>query len=75
MNALTRQEIAQLDAPVVRFELNGREIEAPAGTLVRFEPDERHSVSSELGARLLLLLAPWPGIGHYRGAKEAGTTG
>ncbi len=30
MNALTRHEIARLDAPVVRFELNGREVEARA---------------------------------------------
>ncbi len=37
------------------------------GTLVRFEPDERHSLRSEGGARLLLVLAPWPGDGHYRG--------
>ncbi len=38
---------------------------APAGTLVMFEPAERHSVSSATGARLLLLLAPWPAEGHY----------
>jgi quercetin dioxygenase-like cupin family protein len=37
------------------------------GTLVRFEPDERHALSSPDGARVLLLLAPWPGEGHYRG--------
>ena len=36
-------------------------------TLFRFDPDERHSVSSDDGARILLLLAPWPGAGHYRG--------
>src|SRR4030095_9684277 len=30
MNALTRSEIASLDAKLVRFELNGRVIEAPA---------------------------------------------
>ena len=30
MNAITRNEIAQLDAPVVRFELNGREVQARA---------------------------------------------
>lgn len=35
------------------------------GTLVTFAPGERHAVSSEHGARLLLLLAPWPGDGHY----------
>ena len=38
---------------------------AGVGTLVMFEPGERHSVSSEAGARLLLLLAPWPADGHY----------
>jgi quercetin dioxygenase-like cupin family protein len=38
---------------------------AGAGTLVMFEPGERHSVSSVTGARFLLLLAPWPAEGHY----------
>jgi quercetin dioxygenase-like cupin family protein len=42
-------------------------LDAEAGTLFVFDPTERHSVSSEAGARLLLLLAPWPGEGHYRG--------
>lgn len=53
----------------------GDEIEAPAGTLVRFEPDERHSVSSDAGARILLLLAPWPGPGHYRGEEKSAQVG
>lgn len=39
------------------------------GTMVRFRPDERHSVTSADGARVLLLLAPWPGDGHYRGER------
>ena len=30
-----------------------------------FDPGERHSVSSVGGARLLLVLAPWPADGHY----------
>jgi quercetin dioxygenase-like cupin family protein len=38
---------------------------ARAGTLVMFEPGERHSVTSAAGSRLLLLLAPWPAGGHY----------
>lgn len=42
-------------------------VEAGAGTLLRFEPRERHQLASRDGARLLLLLAPWPGPGHYRG--------
>jgi quercetin dioxygenase-like cupin family protein len=41
-------------------------IEAPAGTLAHFEPNERHSVASDDGAKILLLLAPWPGPGHFR---------
>lgn len=45
----------------------GETAEAPAGTLAHFEPDERHSVASESGTKILLLLAPWPGPGHYRG--------
>jgi quercetin dioxygenase-like cupin family protein len=36
-----------------------------AGTLVTFAPGERHALSSDTGARVLLLLAPWPGDGHY----------
>jgi quercetin dioxygenase-like cupin family protein len=45
------------------------EIEAPAGTLAHFEPNERHSVASDGGAKVLLLLAPWPGPGHFRGSS------
>ena len=36
----------------------------------RFEANERHAVASDGGARILLLLAPWPGEGHYRGGGE-----
>jgi quercetin dioxygenase-like cupin family protein len=50
-----------------RIEAGGESTTAGAGTLVAFEPDERHSVASDTGARLLLVLAPWPGEGHYRG--------
>jgi quercetin dioxygenase-like cupin family protein len=52
----------------VRIGAGGEDVEAPAGTLAHFDPDERHSVSSTDGARILLLLAPWPGAGHYRGS-------
>jgi quercetin dioxygenase-like cupin family protein len=50
-----------------RIETDGDAVRAVAGDLFRFDPDERHSISTEGGARLLLMLAPWPGIGHYRG--------
>jgi quercetin dioxygenase-like cupin family protein len=45
-------------------------IAAEPGMLFFFEPDERHGVSTAEGARLLLLLAPWPGEGHYRGEQK-----
>ena len=42
-------------------------VDAGPGTLAFFEPDERRVISSAEGARLLMLLSPWPGEGHYRG--------
>jgi quercetin dioxygenase-like cupin family protein len=51
----------------VRVEAGGEPLDAQPGVLVVFEPEERHSVSSVTGARILLFLAPWPGAGHYRG--------
>jgi quercetin dioxygenase-like cupin family protein len=44
---------------------DGESVEAAPGTLATFEPGERHSVSSESGARVLLLLAPWPAEDHF----------
>ena len=57
------------------FRAGSEEVKAAAGTLVRFEPDERHSVHTEGGAKLLLLFAPWPGPGHYRGEEKAQSVG
>ncbi|HZT93322.1 MAG TPA: cupin domain-containing protein [Gaiellaceae bacterium] len=58
----------------VRVEAGDEAVDAEAGVLFHFEPDEEHSVTSDSGARLLLLLAPWPGEGHYRG-ERAGQSG
>jgi quercetin dioxygenase-like cupin family protein len=35
-----------------------------AGFLAHFEPNERREVRARSDARLLLVLAPWPGVGH-----------
>jgi quercetin dioxygenase-like cupin family protein len=56
-----------------RVEAGDDSVDAETGSLFHFDPDERHSVTSEGGARLLLLLAPWPGEGHYRGDRAAGS--
>ncbi len=53
-----------------RVETRDESVEAGVGSLFHFEPDERHSVTSQDGARLLLLLAPWTGEGHYRGERQ-----
>jgi quercetin dioxygenase-like cupin family protein len=53
----------------VEIAAGGESSPAGPGTMVRFDPDERHSLSSTDGARVLLLLAPWPGAGHYRGSN------
>jgi quercetin dioxygenase-like cupin family protein len=55
----------------VQIESRGEQIEADAGTLVTFQPDQRRSLGSRDGARILLLLAPWPGAGHYRAEEMA----
>jgi quercetin dioxygenase-like cupin family protein len=58
----------------VRVEAGDESVDGSAGALFHFDPDERRSVTSDGGARLLLLLAPWPGEGHYRG-DQAGPSG
>jgi len=50
----------------VRVEADGDAVAGETGTLLMFEPNERHALSSEHGARILLFLTPWPGDGHYR---------
>src|SRR5579864_8972762 len=34
------------------------------GSLLHFDPGERHEVRAKTDTRILLLLAPWPGAGH-----------
>ena len=50
----------------VRIESGGEEIDAGSGYLAWIDAGERRSISTDEGARILLLLAPWPGEGHYR---------
>jgi quercetin dioxygenase-like cupin family protein len=49
-------------------------LQAGTGTLILFEPDERRSVTARESARILLLLSPWPGAGHFR-AEEMRDSG
>lgn len=60
----------------VRVEAGEESVDGEAGALFHFEPDERRSVTSDGGARVLLVLSPWPGEGHYRGdpAERSGVS-
>ena len=62
--------VAVIDGSV-RVESGGETVEAQAGCFFSFDADERRSISSESGARLLLVFSPWPGEGHYRGEKKS----
>ena len=42
----------------------GETVSAGPGSLLVFDPRERHEVRATSDARLLLVLAPWPGDGH-----------
>jgi quercetin dioxygenase-like cupin family protein len=46
----------------------GEAVSGGAGLLAAFEPNERHDVAATEDARLLLVLSPWPGVGHPRGS-------
>ncbi len=53
----------------VEIEQEGTTITAGTGTFAVFDPHERHEVRAHSDARLLLILAPWPGQGHP-GARD-----
>jgi quercetin dioxygenase-like cupin family protein len=50
---------------------DGEALDAGVGALFMFEPSERHAISSDNGARVLLFLTPWPADGHYRGEERS----
>ena len=55
----------------VRVEAGGERVEGTPGSFFSFDADERRSISTDAGAQILLVLAPWPGEGHYRGDLPA----
>lgn len=56
----------------VRVVSGGETVEGSAGFVFSFDADERRSITSDSGARLLMVFSPWPGEGHYRGEIAAG---
>lgn len=48
----------------VEVEHGGQTVDAGAGFVAHFKPQERREVRARGDSRLLLILAPWPGEGH-----------
>ncbi len=55
----------------ILVDCGGETFECGAGALLTFDPGEQHGVRALADARLLLLLAPWPGAGHDTSAETA----
>jgi len=58
--------IVVLDGTVTTEAADGGSSTLSRGTLARWQPGERHTLRSQGGARVLLILAPWPAADHYR---------
>lgn len=57
----------------VQIGVGGETQAAGVGTVAHWQPQERHEVRATTDAKLLLVLAPWPGPGHpsERGERNA----
>ena len=53
-----------VDGEVEATSAGGERTSGGSGLLLEFAPAERHEVIARSNARLLLLLTPWPGVGH-----------
>ncbi|HSI98160.1 MAG TPA: hypothetical protein VK926_07330 [Gaiellaceae bacterium] len=54
----------------VAVETEGQAIECDAGTLLTFGSGETRSLRASKASRILLLLTPWPGEGHFHEDAE-----
>lgn len=63
--------VVQVVSGRVAFASEDAEVVCEPGTMVTFSPAERHRVRALEPSRILLLLAPWPGAGHYGEGEDA----
>ena len=59
-----RAWVTVIDGEVEITTTDAEAITGGPGLMVQFAPSERHAVLARSTARLLLLLTPWPGLGH-----------
>jgi redox-sensitive bicupin YhaK (pirin superfamily) len=54
----------------IEIDQNSTTVRGGAGFLAHFSPGERRTVRAMSDARLVLVLAPWPGEGHPSQVKD-----
>lgn len=59
-----RAWVTVLDGEVEIKTSAGDSVIGGGGLLVEFAPNERHPIHARSESRILLMLTPWPGIGH-----------
>jgi quercetin dioxygenase-like cupin family protein len=55
----------------IEISQDGGSVTGGAGLLSHFEPNERRTIEAVTDARLVLVLAPWPGEGHPSQRQDA----
>jgi quercetin dioxygenase-like cupin family protein len=63
--------VLQIVSGKLELGVGERTVECDAGTLVSFTRGETRSVRALESSRILLVLAPWPGEGHFREGEDA----
>jgi quercetin dioxygenase-like cupin family protein len=63
--------VVQVVTGCASVEVSGEGIECRAGTLLVFEPHERHAVQALQDTRLLVILTPWPAPEHYTESEHS----
>jgi quercetin dioxygenase-like cupin family protein len=48
----------------IEITANGESVSGGPGFLAHFKPNERRTVRAAKDARMVFVLAPWPGLGH-----------
>jgi len=48
----------------IKLEQGDEVVSGGPGLLAHFEPNERRAITATQDSRLVLVLAPWPGVGH-----------
>ena len=70
-HTVRERAVVEVISGTVEVDVSGEVVECGAGTLLTFEPGERHAVRALDTARLLLVLTPWPAADHYTEGEVA----